>query len=367
VNVLWLTVGLFNQYAGALEKQFAALRCLIVGGDVLDPRVIARVLAGHPPQRLLNGYGPTEATTFALTHHITSVPENGGSIPIGRPISNTRVYVLDEFGQPLPIGAPGELYIGGAGLAHGYVNRPALTAERFVPDPFSSIAGERLYRTGDVARFLPDGNMEFLGRKDHQVKLHGYRVELGEIEAALTGHPQVKHAVAMFRQEGAAEKRLVAYVVSQDPKIPADANELRGYLQGKLPAYMVPSSWVELQELPLTANGKVDRAALPAPQRGTEAHRPPRTPGEESLCRILAEVLSMDRVNIDDNFFDLGGHSLMATQVISRVRASLGVELPLRTIFAAPTVEEISRHLGLDQQPVFNSKVYANPAAVQRR
>jgi acyl carrier protein len=261
----------------------------------------------------------------------------------------------------------GELYVGGASLARGYVNRPDLTAERFVPDPFSNLAGERLYQTGDVVRFLPDGNLEFLGRKDHQVKLRGFRIELGEIENALASHPQVRHAVAMVRDEGAAEKRLVAYVVPQDPASPPDINELRTYLQGKLPAYMVPSTWVELQELPLTANGKLNREALPAPRRRVEAHRPPRTPREEKLCGILAEVLSMEKISLDDDFFALGGHSLMATRVISQVRAALGVELSLRTIFAAPTVGEMSRHLGLDQQPVFNGKIYANPAAVQRR
>jgi acyl carrier protein len=246
------------------------------------------------------------------------------------------------------------------------VNRPELTAERFVPDPFSNVGGERLYQTGDVVRYLADGNLEFLGRKDHQVKLRGYRIELGEIETVLVGHPQVKHAVAMVREEGAAEKRLVAYVVPRDRTAPPDTNELRAYLQEKLPGYMVPSSWVELQELPLTANGKVNRQALPAPQRHTEAHRKPRTPREETLCEILAEVLSMERVSIDDDFFALGGHSLMATRVVSQVRATLGVELSLRTIFAAPTVGEMSRHLGLDQPTVFTTTAYANPAAVRR-
>jgi len=334
------------------------LRALLTGGDKLHQGNWSSL-----PCPVINHYGPTENTVVSTCAQATS----GNVPPIGKAIANARVYVLDEELQPVPVGMAGELYVGGASLARGYVNRPDLTAERFVPDPFSNLAGERLYQTGDVVRFLADGNLEFLGRKDHQVKLRGFRIELGEIENALAGHPQVKHAVAMVRDEGAAEKRLVAYVVPQDPAAPPDTNELRTYLQAKLPAYMVPSSWVELQELPLTTNGKLNREALPAPRRRVEGHRPPRTPREEKLCGILADVLSMEKISLDDDFFALGGHSLMATRVISQVRAALGVELSLRTIFAAPTVGEMSRHLGLDQQPVFNGKAYANPAAVQRR
>ncbi len=333
------------------------LRALLTGGDKLHQGPWSAL-----PCPITNHYGPTENTVVS-----TSIQAASGSVPpIGKPIANVRVYVLDETFQPAPIGVAGELYVGGASLARGYVNRPALTAEKFVPDPFSNLPGERLYQTGDVVRFLADGNLEFLGRKDHQVKLRGYRIELGEIESALAAHPRIKHAVAMVREDGAAEKRLVAYVVPQDLATPLDTNELRAHLQGKLPAYMVPAAWVELNELPLTANGKVNRQALPAPQRRSESQRTPRTPREETLCEILAEVLSMERVGIDDDFFALGGHSLMATRVVSQVRAALGVELSLRTIFAAPTVGEMSRHLGLDQQPVFQAKAYANPAAVRR-
>jgi amino acid adenylation domain-containing protein len=334
------------------------LRALLTGGDKLHQGNWSGL-----PCPIINHYGPTENTVVSTCAQATS-----GNVPsIGKPIANARVYVLDEEFQPVPVGMAGELYVGGASLARGYVNRPDLTAERFVPDPFSNLAGKRLYQTGDVVRFLADGHLEFLGRKDHQVKLRGFRIELGEIENTLGGHPQVKQAVAMVRDEGAAEKRLVAYVVPQDPAAPPDTNELRTYLQAKLPAYMVPSSWVELQELPLMANGKLNCEALPSPRRRAETHRPPRTPREEKLCGILAEVLSMEKISLDDDFFALGGHSLMATRVISQVRSALGVELSLRTIFAAPTVGEMSRHLGLDQPPVFNATVYANPAAVQRR
>jgi len=358
ITICFLPTPLAEIFGSTQPLPPVRLRALLTGGDKLHQGNWSSL-----PCPVINHYGPTENTVVSTCAQATS----GNVPPIGKPIANARVYVLDEEFQPVPVGTAGELCVAGASLARGYVNRPDLTAERFLPDPFSNLAGERLYQTGDVVRFLPDGNLEFLGRKDHQVKLRGFRIELGEIENALAGHSQVKHAVAMVRDEGAAEKRLVAYVVPQDPAAPPDTNELRTYLQGKLPAYMVPSSWVELQELPLTANGKLNREALPAPQRPAGAHRPPRTPREEKLCGILAEVLSMEKISLDDDFFALGGHSLMATRVISQVRAALGVELSLRTIFAAPTVAEMSRHLGLDQQAVFNGKAYANPAAVQRR
>lgn len=358
ITICFLPTPLAEIFGSTLSLPQVRLRALLTGGDKLHQGNWSSL-----PCPVINHYGPTENTVVSTCALATT----GNVPPIGKPIANSRVYVLDEEFQPVPVGMAGELYVGGASLARGYVNRPDLTAERFVPDPFSNLAGERLYQTGDVVRFLADGNLEFMGRKDHQVKLRGFRIELGEIENALAGHPQVKHAVAMVRDEGAAEKRLVAYVVPRDPAAPPDTNELRTYLQAKLPAYMVPSSWVELQELPLTSNGKLNREALPAPRRRAEGHRPPRTPREEKLCGILADVLSMEKISLDDDFFALGGHSLMATRVVSQVRAALGVELSLRTIFAAPTVGEMSRHLGLDQQPVFNGKVYANPAAVQRR
>jgi len=340
------------------------LQRVLCSGEALNWELQQRFFA-HLGCELHNLYGPTEAAVDVSYWQCRKNSDERG-VPIGRPIANMRMHVLDAQMRPVPSGVPGEIYLGGVGLARGYWRQPALTAEKFLPDPFSEIEGHRLYRTGDIGRYRGDGAIEYLGRTDFQVKIRGARIELGEIEAALAGHPRVKHAVAVVREEEAGEKRLVAYVVPQDPVAPLDTNELRAYLQGKLPAYMVPSSWVELQELPLTTNGKVDRKALPAPQRRTEAHRPPRTPREEILCGILAEVLSKERVSIDDNFFDLGGHSLMATQVISRVRSALGLELSLHTIFAAPTVAEMGRHLGLDQAVVFPGKTYASPAAVRR-
>ncbi|WP_237574112.1 amino acid adenylation domain-containing protein, partial [Mycetohabitans sp. B7] len=214
ISILWLTVGLFNQMAAQVDTAFSQLKALIVGGDVLDARWVAQVMRESPPEQLINGYGPTESTTFATTYKITSVPETNASIPIGRPIANTCVYLLDAHGQPVPLGAIGELYIGGAGVARGYLNRPALTAERFVPDPFSDEAGARLYKTGDVARYLPDGNLEYLGRNDEQVKIRGFRIEPGEIAACLIQHPQVRDAVVLATGEG-SDKRLVAYVQAE--------------------------------------------------------------------------------------------------------------------------------------------------------
>ena len=243
----------------------------------------------------------------------------------------------------MPVGVPGELHLGGIGLARGYLQRPELTAERFLPHPFSELPGERLYRTGDLARYRPDGNIEFLGRLDHQVKVRGFRIELGEIEAVLGRHPGVQEAVVLAREDSPGEKRLVAYVVAQEGPAPS-GSELRGFLQERLPEYMVPSAFVGLPALPLTPNGKVDRKALPAPEgRGMEeGYVPPGTPTEELLAGIWAEVLRQERVGRQDNFFALGGHSLVAIQVVSRVRDTFGVELPVRCVFESPTVAELS-------------------------
>jgi acyl carrier protein len=248
------------------------------------------------------------------------------------------VYLLDEGLNPVPVGMEGELYIGGDGLARGYLNRPDLTAERFIPDPFSKTPGARLYKTGDRARRLPDGAIQFLGRNDFQVKLRGFRVELGEIETVLTSHPGVKEAVATVREEG--EKRLVGYIVAKEPA-PAP-HELRRFLRERLPEYMVPSTFVFMDRLPLTPNGKLDRRALPVPEQTRpeleETFVAPRTPVEERVAGIWAEVLGLERVGVYDNFFNLGGHSLLATQVVSRVREAFQVETPLRVFFETPTV-----------------------------
>ncbi|PQQ36287.1 non-ribosomal peptide synthetase, partial [Photorhabdus luminescens] len=262
ITVLWLSVGLFNQLAAELSPALPQLKILIVGGDVLDPHVIKQVLRNNPPQQLLNAYGPSEGTTFTSTYRITALPSEVVRIPIGRPIANTRIYLLDTSGQPVPLGAEGEIYIGGDGVACGYLNRPELTAERFLPDPFSDEPDARIYRTGDLARYLPDGNLEFLGRNDQQVKIRGFRIEPGEIEARLMEHPVVSEAVVLVLGDG-QDKRLVAYVVAEENE--ELVNRLRTHLSAVLPDYMVPAAFVRLDAFPLTPNGKLDRRALPVP------------------------------------------------------------------------------------------------------
>ena len=293
------------------------------------------------PQRLLHVYGPTESTTFATWHLVEHVEADARTIPIGQPISNTQVYVLNDALQPAPIGVPGELHLGGDGLARGYLDRPELTAEKFIPNPFGP---GRLYKTGDLVRWLPDGAIEYLGRIDHQVKLRGFRIELGEIEAALNQHPAVQECVVLAREDTPGEKRLVAYVVLSD----ADA-DLRSHLQAMLPEYMIPSAFVMLEALPLNPNGKVDRNALPVPDLSTISNRAdfvaPRTPSEIALAAIWCDVLGIAQVGVHDNFFALGGHSLLATQVISRIRQTFSVEIPLRAIFETPTVEGLASQI----------------------
>ena len=334
VTTLWLTAGLFNVIIDASPQALAPLRQLLVGGEALSVPHIERALRELPGVQLINGYGPTEGTTFTCCHSIQAF-DASTSIPIGRPISNTRVFVLDPHLQPAPIGVAGELFIGGDGLARGYLNRPVLDAERFIESPFDDDRSPRLYRTGDRVRWLPDGTLAFLGRLDFQVKLRGFRIEPGEIEALLSQHPGVAGCAVVVREDTPDDRRLVAYVVGS-----AAAPELRDYLRERLPEYMVPSAFVALEALPLTPNGKLDRRALPAPGVALDserAHVEPRGPVEEGIAAIFAEVLRATRVGAHDGFFELGGHSLLATQAISRVRAAFGVELPLRVLFEAPT------------------------------
>jgi amino acid adenylation domain-containing protein/FkbM family methyltransferase len=335
VNVLWLTVGLFNQYAQALAPVLPRLRYLIVGGDALDAAVVRRVLADSPPQQLINGYGPTESTVFALTHAVHEVPAGAHSVPIGRPIANTRAYLLDAGGQPVPVGVAGEIHIAGDGLALGYLNRPELTAERFVADPFH---GGRMYRTGDLGRYRSDGTIEFLGRNDHQVKLRGYRIELGEIEARLQQQPGVREAVVLAREDSPGDKRLVAYYTAAgtpgaDPEEPP---ALRAALEGELPGYMLPAAFVRLERFPLTASGKVDRKALPAPDaqaHACQAYQAPEGELEAALAQLWSELLQVERISRHDDFFALGGHSLLAVRLASRLRKTMGVHVAVRELF----------------------------------
>ncbi|HVR99548.1 MAG TPA: amino acid adenylation domain-containing protein, partial [Thermoanaerobaculia bacterium] len=337
VTALWLTAGLFHQMVEGNLEGLRPVRQLLAGGDVLSPAHVRRVLAELPGTTLINGYGPTEGTTFTCCHAMTAESRIGHTVPIGRPIANTRVYVVDAGFRQLPVGLPGELLLGGDGLAAGYWRRPELTAERFVPDPFGA-PGSRLYRTGDLVRWLPDGVVEFLGRRDGQVKVRGFRIEPGEIEAALAEHPAVREAAVVAREDAQGERRLVAYVVADGEP------DLRGHLEAKLPAHMVPAAWVFLGALPLTANGKVDRRALPAPEapRAGEGYVAPRTPSEEAVAAIWREVLGVEQVGVHDDFFLLGGHSLSATRVASRLRQQLGAELSLAAIFECSTLEALA-------------------------
>jgi acyl carrier protein len=277
-------------------------------------------------------------TALSLPDSVTSWPSRP---PIGRPISNTQIYLLEESLQPAPIGVPGELYIGGVGLARGYLGRPDLTAEKFLPDPFSRQPGARFYRTGDLARYQPDGNIEFLGRKDHQVKIRGFRIELGEIETVLGQHPAVQETIVLTWQRTAGDRQLVAYVVFQPGPAPS-ISELRNFLLQTLPDYMAPSSFIFLDSLPLTANGKVNRQALPLPDQSRpeldQAFVAPQTPLEQVIAEVWREVLGTEQIGVNDNFFELGGHSLLATQVVGRLSEAFEFELPLRTIFESPTI-----------------------------
>ena len=315
----------------------AGVRVINLAGEALRAETVRRIRDRAEAVEIYNLYGPSEDTTYSTFTLVDGAGTAGP--PIGRPIANTQVYILDGHANPVPVGVSGELYIGGAGLARGYLNRPELTAERFVADPFSDEPGSRLYRTGDLARYLADGNIEFLGRLDHQVKVRGFRVEPGEIEAALAAHPGVRECVVVAREDVPGAQRLIAYLVpaEDEPSVAA----LRVHLGQSLPDYMVPSAFVVLDALPLTPNGKLDRAALPAPEgdrAGLEgASVAPRDATEEILCGIWCALLAVDRVGIHDDFFELGGHSLLATQVISRLRAAFEVELPLRALFETPT------------------------------
>ena len=345
VSTMFLTTALFNQFASEVPMAFKTLHNLLIGGEAMDPRWTREVLCHGAPKRLLNAYGPTESTTFASFYLVQEIGDGIVNIPIGRPISNTQIYLLDSQLRPVPVGVTGELYIGGDGLARCYLNRADLTAENFIPHPFTSESGSRLYKTGDLACYQADGNIEFRGRLDHQVKIRGFRIECGEIETTLNTHAAVREAVVVAREDSGGEKRLVAYVVRKPGQSPT-LNDLRSFLKQKLPDYMVPAAFLMLDKLPLTPNGKVDRKALP----GYDSERPdlgsafvsPRTPSEELLARIWCELLGLNEIGVEDNFFELGGHSLLAIQVISRVREAFRVEMPLRSLFEAPTVAELA-------------------------
>ncbi|NCR20497.1 MAG: amino acid adenylation domain-containing protein [Microcystis aeruginosa L111-01] len=317
-------------------EEIPELQTIIVAGEACSEELIKQWATGR---NFFNAYGPTETSVCATVEKWT---DETLKVTIGRPIANTQVYILDCHLQPVPIGVPGELHIGGMGLARGYLNRPELTQEKFIPNPFSNYPDSRLYKTGDLARYLPDGKIEYLGRIDNQVKIRGFRIELGEIEALLNQNQAVQSSCVIVREDNLGDKRLVAYVVPQ-PEINLTINEIRQFLRAKLPDYMVPTAFVFLDTFPLTPNGKIDRCTLPAPDlQGQGEYIAPRNPIEEKMARIWAEVLKLERVSIEDNFFELGGHSLLATQVISRCQEAFEIALPLRYLFESPTIAQLS-------------------------
>lgn len=342
VTTLWLTAGLFRVMIDERIADLKPLRQLLAGGDVLPVAHVKKALRELRDCRLINGYGPTENTTFTCCHTISE--SEAGSISIGKPIANTQVYILDRHLKPLPIGAPGELHCGGDGLARGYLNQPGLTAEKFIQNPFSSDPQSRLYKTGDLCRFLSDGRIEFLGRIDQQVKIRGFRIELAEIESVLGRHPLVRENVVVVREEEPGEKVLIAYLVAKAPAQP-DAAELRLFLKSKLPDYMVPTAFVVLESLPLTPNGKIDRRKLPAPEQvesgRSNTYVPPSTPVEEVLVGIWEELLHVKRVGVRDNFFEVGGTSLLSIRVIDRLNKA-GLKVAPGQFFQHQTIAELA-------------------------
>ena len=357
ITALFLTTALFNQVAALRPEAFSAVRTVLFGGEAADLSAVRRVLAAQPPERLINGYGPTENTTFTTWQSLGPLGALGDSVPIGRAVANSNLVVLDHDFLPVPQGAVGELCTGGRGLALAYHRRPALTAERFVPDPRpQALLGARLYRTGDLVRWRPEGAVEFVGRRDHQIKLCGFRIEAGEVEAALLQLPGLDQASVQLREDSPGDPRLVAYLAAAASAEPSEieASRLSAYLRERLPAPMVPSAFVFLEALPLNANGKIDRNALPAPKAVRQEQprrRRRRTVNEERVAAIWSEVLGISEVGPEDNFFELGGHSLLASQVISRVRETFGIDVPLSSLFEFSTLGDWVRSLeGADSE-----------------
>jgi amino acid adenylation domain-containing protein len=345
VSALWLTAGLFHLMVDEGVEWLRGVGQLLAGGEALSARHVRRALECGVGS-VINGYGPTESTTFACSNEMRVEEEVGRSVSIGRPITNRRVYVMDGRRGLAEMGVAGEICIGGEGLAREYVKRPELAAEKFVADPYSLESGQRMYRTGDLGRYLPDGRIEFLGRVDHQVKVRGFRIELGEIEAVIKGRENVSESVVVVREDHMGGKSLVAYVTPESGE-EMDWAELRRYLSERLPEYMIPSTYVRMEEMPLTANGKVDRGALPevGEEKWGGEYEEPRTTSEQMIAVIWAEALGLERVSRRDNFFWAGGHSLVGAVVISRVRERLGVEIGVRDLFEKPTLEEFAKEV----------------------
>jgi acyl-CoA synthetase (AMP-forming)/AMP-acid ligase II len=392
VTTLWLTAGLFHLMVEERVENLRGLRQLLAGGDVLAVEAVKKVLKELPECRMINGYGPTEGTTFTCCEGMGGDAEEGegrrrreveelekrGRVSIGKPIANTKVYVLDEEMGMAPVGVRGELYVGGDGVARGYLKQPELTAEKFVPSPFAEeegrgIRGERLYRTGDQVKWLEDGRIEFLGRTDQQIKIRGFRIELGEIEAVLKEHEEVKESVVVVREATAGEKQLVAYVVGKNAggqKTELEESgerlsgvELKKYLQGRLPEYMVPSWVVVLEEMPLTANGKIDRTALPeAAESGDSLDAiEPTTELEKLIAEHWCDVLQINSVSLTSNFFDLGGHSLLLVKLHNKLVQALGRDIPIVQLFRYTTIQSQAVYLANPEQTSAQTAVPENP------
>jgi amino acid adenylation domain-containing protein len=326
------------------EQAAGMSRTFVIGGENLLAESLQLWRGSAPATRLFNEYGPTETVVGCCVYEVRPADPRSGSVPIGRPIANTQLYVLDPGLQPVPPGVMGELYIGGAGVARGYLNRPELTAERFLPDPFSGVPGARLYKTGDLARSRTDGTLEYLGRADDQVKIRGYRIELGEIEATLAAQPKVQSCAVLAREDEPGNKQLVGYLTSRDGDVPS-TDDLRAFLKERLPEYMVPAQFVYLDALPLTPNGKVDRKALPPPSRATSGFGKggaSRTETAKAIAAIWSDLLKVDGIGIDDDFFDLGGNSMAAVGLVARIRVTFGVNLTFVTLFKRPTIAGLS-------------------------
>lgn len=347
VSIAWLTAGLFNLVVEQRLESLRPLRQLLVGGDALSPAHVKQAMAGLPNCQLINGYGPTEGTTFTCCRRISRQDAESSSIPIGKPISNTQVLLLDADGELAPIGEAAELCVAGDGLARGYLNQPELTAAKFVAHPLSENTGDRIYKTGDLARYRSDGTIEFLGRIDNQVKISGYRIEPGEIEAALMQHSDVRSAVVVARQDGPGEKKLVAYIVAWHDA--CSIPKIRSFLQQKLPVYMLPAAFVRLDALPLSPNGKVDRAALPAPVAIASEPAAPlmsaQTELEPKVEAVWLKVLGVSHVGADDNFFDIGGDSLQLLLVHAELQKAIDPDLPITDLFEHSTIRSLARHL----------------------
>ena len=348
ITTLWLTAGLFHLMVDERLEDLTSARQILAGGDVLSVKHVKKAIQELVDCTIINGYGPTENTTFTCCYPMTDVSQVGDSVPIGKPISNTQAYVLDADLKEVAIGETGELYTGGHGLARDYLNRPELTKEKFVPNPFSDAPDSRLYRTGDLVRYLPDGNLEFIGRLDTQVKIRGFRIELEGIEATLAKHPDVRQSVVVAREDIPGDKRLIAYIV-QKTEQQFQSSEVRLFLEQKLPSYMVPSILIQVDELPLTTNGKVDRRSLPDPDIRpdfAQSYMAPKNQLEVGLTRVWGDLLELYPIGTKDDFFeDLGGHSLLALKMVSEIEKYLDKKVPLSAVFENPTIEELGRIL----------------------